>query len=309
MTRTVHRLETIVVGTSLAEASDAVVKAALDLARASGARLVLAHGFPVPVVYGGGVYGGSAVDTQIEADAKRYRRHLGEQLERVGSGESDFARIVVEMDAGHRLLAEVAHDEDADLVVVGAHEAKGPLANFLGSTADRLLRRTSRPVLVVRGELGTPQRVLAPVDLSKLSEEAVAHGLELLDALGDEKPTVDALFVLSRLDREGSAHFQPGQVDRFAMEELQAFLARLPNRPEGQVRPVLRNGHPRQEILDYLEVHEVDLVLLGTHGRSGFERFLLGSVASEVLRQLDVHALVVPPESKHEADGATEEED
>lgn len=61
------------------------------------------------------------------------------------------------------------------------------------------------------------------------------------------------------------------------------------------LRPYLRSGAPRQEILGHLEGHPADLVLLGTHGRSGFERFLLGSVTAEVLRRVPIHALVVPP--------------
>lgn len=295
MTRQLHR---IVVGTSLEAASDAVVKAALTLRERTGAEVYLAHGFPLPVVYGGGVYGGAAIDSQLDADRSRYRRLLDEQLERVGVSAEEFADIRVELDSGYRLLDQVAREVGGDLIVVGASETHGPLRPLLGSTADRLLRRTHRPVLVVRGDFAPPTKVLAPVDLSALSEQAVGVGLQLLDQLtedADDEPKraeVDVLFVLSRVDREGSAHFGPEQVDRFAREELDAFVERL-DRPA--LHPVLRSGAPRRQILDHLEAHPADLVLLGTHGRSGFERFLLGSVTSEVLRHVDHHVLVVPP--------------
>lgn len=291
------RLQRIVVGTSLESASDPVVRAALELRERTASEVHLVHGFPLPVVYGGGVYGGAAIDSQLEADRRRYRTLLDQQLERIGAPAEAFADIRIELDAGYRLLDQVARDTGADLIVVGASEAHGPLAPLLGSTADRLLRRTHRPVLVVRGgsdtSLGPLRRVLAPVDLSTLSEQSVGAGLRLLESVAEGTREVDVLFVLSRIDREGSAHFSPDQVERFAHEELEAFVGRL-DRPE-PLHPVLRSGAPRQEILGYLDAHPADLVLLGTHGRSGFERFLLGSVTGEVLRRLDCHALVIPP--------------
>lgn len=334
-----RRLERIVVGTSLDEASDPVIRAALDLADRSRAEVFLVHGFPLPVVYGGGVYGGAAIDSQLEADRGRYRQLLDEQLARIGATADDFAAIRVELDAGYRLLHQAALDAGADLVVVGASEARGPLAPLLGSTADRLLRRTHRPVLVVRhdepsrgtGEAAEkakpddetdpppspsgaspredasrlpPRRVLAAVDLSALSEHALRVGLQLLGELDGPPPAVDVLFVLSRIDREGSAHFEPEQVDRFATEELEGFVERVGEATEATLRPVLRSGSPREEILHYLEADgaECDLVLLGTHGRSGFERFLLGSVANEILRRVKRHCLVVPPAEAEEAE-------
>lgn len=311
-----RQLQRIVVGTSLDAASDPVVRAALSLRERTGAEAHLVHGFPLPVVYGGGIYGGAAIDSQLEADRARYRRLLDEQLQRIGASEEDFADVRVELDAGYRLLDQVAREVGGDLIVVGGSETYGPLAPLLGSTADRLLRRTHRPVLVVRGDFEPPRRALAPVDLSALSEQALGVGLQLLDRLaegGDEAaPEIDVLFVLSRIDREGSAHFSPEQVDRFARQELDAFVERAGH---PSLHPYLRSGAPRQEILGHLETRPADLVLLGTHGRSGFERFLLGSVTAEVLRRVPTHTLVVPPveaavgeDSEDDEDGVDEAE-
>lgn len=298
-----NELRRIVVGTSLDEASDPVVATALRIGQRTGADLYLAHGFPMPAIYGGGVYGTGAIQQQLQHDQARHRQRLERQLARCAASEDDFAEIVIELDSGHRLLDMVAEQKDADLLVVGAHEGQGPLDGFLGSTADRLLRRTCRPVLVVRGQLEEIERVLAPVDLSELSARCAARGLALVDQMGLGGPAdVQALFVLSRIDREGSAHFEPAEIDRFALEKLRGFLADLPPRQGGQIEPVLRTGRPRHEILDYLAFDDADLVLMGTHGRTGFERFLMGSIASEVLRHLDRSALVIPPDGQETAD-------
>ena len=275
------------------------MRCAHEIAERLGAKLIVVHGFPLPVVYGGGVYGTLAIEQQLDAEVERYRHRLRLQLERVGIAESpvDRLELVVEMEAGHRLLAQVAQQRDADLVVVGAHEAHGPVANMLGSTADRLLRTAAVPVLIARGPVCGFGNILAPVDLSDLSLCSVDRGLDTLGQIAKNELRVEALFVLSNVDREGSAHFTAEQMEKFAGEALEEYLGKLSDRPSIDVRPVLRHGLPRQEILEHQAEQPADLVLLGTHGRSGFERFLLGSVASEVLRRLDAAALVVPPSS------------
>lgn len=287
-------LHNIVVGSSLDPASDPVVRAALELKKKTGADLHLVHAYALPVVYGGGFY--PSVDP-IELLELQQTGRVEEQLGRLGAKKEDFAQIVALVGYPDRLIEEVADQVGADLVVIGASETPPRLQPFFGSTADRLLRRVHRPVLIVRGELGLEkiQEVLALTDLSELSEAVLSRGFGLLDHVVPAA-RAHALFVLSALDREGSAHFKPEQVDRFALEELTAFLGRLPRREAGSLDPVLRSGDPREEAAAYLAAHpEIGLLILGTHGRRGFERFLLGSVAAEVLRRVAVSALVVPP--------------
>src|SRR5437763_4428308 len=92
------------------------------------------------------------------------------------------------------------------MIVVGAAEAPR-LARVFGSTADRVVRKASCPVLVVRGELpAPPRRVLFPVDLSPLSSEAFTLGLDWLAqiapaAAGAAPIQVEALYVVNAKDR------------------------------------------------------------------------------------------------------------
>ncbi len=297
-----EKIGRIVVGTSLSEASDPVVGAGLDIARTTGCEVHLVHAYPMPAIFGdsafaGATLGGNLLQPQIAADEEIYRVELGAQLERLGSDLDRLAGLELAIGTPHQLVIETADDLDADLVLLGSSEAAGPLAPLLGSTADRVIRKSTRPVLVVREGFRLPfGRVLAPVDLSPLSEESLGRGLEILAQLElEEQPAIEALFILSRLDREKSHHFTPEQVDRFATEELERFLERIDGPYADTLEPRLRCGIPRQEILAYLEQHPADLLILGTHGRSGFERFILGSVAADLVRRVEVSVLVVPP--------------
>ncbi len=285
----------IVLGTSLTEAADSAVRAGLEIARRAGAQLHLVHAYALPVTYMGEPGTSLAMSLTELPVENLYREQLAAQLARVGGDPQLAASATIEVGTPQRVILEAARTFGADLIVVGPHEGSPRLAALLGSTADRILREAWVPVWVVRGQqFNWPEKVLAPVDLSPLSHESLTRGLELLHT-GGTACQVEALFVLSEVDRRGSVHFSPEQVDRFANDELKRFVGGLNPPPAVHVQARLAVGLPREQVLADLSQHPVDLMILGTHGRSGFERFLLGSVAAVLVRDAACSVLVVPP--------------
>lgn len=294
-------LRTVLVGTSLGEESDEIVRAALTVARAANARVYLVHAAeigPLPVDPGLGAAAGLE-QAQVEHANEELRR----QIERLGLGEPELAGSAVLAGAAHRILTETAQQLGADLIVTGA-TGSGPLAaELLGSTADRVLRKASCPVLVVRPGLRVPpRRVLAPVDLSPLSGDAFRCGLHLLAQLaGPQEVQVEAVYALSFLDaaalRQRTGGIPLEQTEGVAAEELRRFV--LENRPEApfEVETKVLSGEARQEILKALGERPADLVVLGTHGRGGLDRLVLGSVASTVARKAPCSVLLIPPDT------------
>ncbi len=300
----------IVVGSSLNPASILVVEAAGALAKASGGRLHVVHASSPPISYGGTGYGlTSLAPGLLEVEKLGRREQVKTQLRRIGLPTKQVGGITIEIEVPHRLILEVAENEAADLIVVGASESAAPVEAILGSTADRVVRKAQVPVLVVREGFELPLRkVVAPVDLSPLCADAMDRGLEVVDGLmGSEGAQKEALFVLRPSDREGNSGFSPEQVDRFAADELQRFTASL----GGRIQRTVALGMPRQAILEHLQEARPQLVVMGTLGRSGFERFMLGSIASYVLRRARGNVLVVPPadpgDKERAESGASEE--
>jgi nucleotide-binding universal stress UspA family protein len=303
--RSYRPLRTVLIGTSLGEESDQVVRAGLAVARAAGARVYLVHAAPLePLPVGFDMGTGLALDGELIA---RNQENLTGQVERHGLRAPELAGSEVRSGAAYRVLAETAQQIGADLIVVGATEC-GPLAaELLGSTADRILRKASCPVLIVRGELPVPpRRVLAPVDLSPLSGDAFRCGLHLLaqlvgDAAGNAETHVRVVYALSFLDalevRQRTGGTPLEQIEGIAAEELRRFV--LANRPEApfHVETAILQGEPRVEILRELQEQPADLVILGTHGRGGMDRLVLGSVASTISRKAPCSVLVLSPES------------
>jgi universal stress protein E len=282
-------LKTIVIGTSLTGTSDGVVRTGVALARTTGASLWLVHAYTP--YFGTAEMGMGAV--WMEEQMTGLRELIDEQARRTGLSalpgfSTDQVRLV--LGAAHREIVDLAQGVQADLVMVGAAESTHGL---LGSTAERVIRKAPCPVLVIRSETAfPPTRVEIPVDLSPVSADAFRQGLDLLAQTGAPLAGTEALFVLNPLEVAGSMQFTPEQIERFAGEELQRFLEANGG---GSTKARVRSGFPQEEILAALAERQADLAVLGTHGRGGFERLMLGSIAAGVLRAATCNLLIVPP--------------
>lgn len=209
----------------------------------------------------------------------------------------------VEADSPPERIVTYAEDVDIDLIVMGTHGRRGVRRMMLGSVTEEVVRTGPCPVLTVqtRAEVAPRQavrRILVPVDFSEASEIAVHHARELALTYGAE---INLLHVSEKVAYPSAYGFEPATLpmddilDR-AEEEL-GEMARTEIGIEHVVVEA-RVGHPPTAILDYVDTNEIDLVVLATHGRTGAERFLIGSVAERVLRRAPSPVFVVAPGRK-----------
>jgi nucleotide-binding universal stress UspA family protein len=291
-------IDTVLIATSLTDLSDEVVQAGLDVARAAGARVALVHAFQPQWAYSAGPYlSETFIQETLEVEKMLAERRLDEQVARLGIREEELAGKLIAYGPPHRVVIAAADEMNAGLIVVGSTESP-QLSKLFGSTADRVIRKAMRPVLMVRGELpAQPWRVLMPVDLSPLSAVAFRRGLEILGQIAAAPGTqLEATFVISPRDREVTAQDLPPASEAAALEELEAFVDRHAAWTGRRPGTRLLYGEVATEIRERAGEWRADLVVLGTHGRGGFERFLLGSVAADVVRRGEACVLVIPPE-------------
>jgi len=296
---TLRPLRTVLIGTSLAAGSDQVVRTGLAVARAAGTRVQLVHAASIEprLLQAEAGFGPDFAQKQIA-----WREDLvREQARRLGVGDSELAGISVRPGAPYRVLTDVARAVTAGLIVVGASESGGVL---LGSTAERVMQKASCPVLLARGDEPVPlRRVLAPVDLSTLAADAFRCGLRLLSRLAEDgEVKVRVVYAASFLDTLAVQHQSFGeisleQVESYDAKELRRFV--LENRAEASfdMETAVLSGEARFEILHELSEHPVDLVMLGTHGRGGLDRLVVGSVASTIARKAPCSVLLISPEA------------
>jgi nucleotide-binding universal stress UspA family protein len=134
------------------------------------------------------------------------------------------------------------------------------------------------------------RRILCTIDFSQASVAAVAEAVSLARACRGE---ITVLFVIpyaapSRSDRPKV----PSGVSSAVTEDVEALLE--PARAAGiPVRVCLKAGRPAHEILETVRRNAPDVIVMGTHGRGGFKRWALGSVADEVLRNAACPVLTI----------------
>jgi nucleotide-binding universal stress UspA family protein len=145
------------------------------------------------------------------------------------------------------------------------------------------------------------KRILVPTDFSEPSEDALAYAKGLADAFG---ASVHLMHVLEDLaahawTTEVYVAALPGvheEMERHARERLEQLLSAA-DRAKYRAEIVLRVGSPFVEIVRYAREEQVDLIVLGTHGRGAIAHMLLGSVAERVVRKAPCAVLTV----RHEA--------
>lgn len=287
------RFESVVIGTSLTTSSDEFVRAALALTRALRAKIRLVHVLPLePIACG--VEGVFASDV-LEALRQQQVDDLARQVHETGILERELLGVDIVTGAPHQALSLAAHSADVDLIIVGASEDDSS-ERLLGSTADRVMRSAHCPVLILRDGLRLPPlRVLAPVDFSTTSGQALEAGALLLEQLGaDESSAIQTLFVLSPIQRQLASQFSPEQIDRLAKEELVRFTFEHTEVWKGTIETKVRIGEARHQVLQELGESPVDLIVVGSQGHGFLHRALIGSVAGRLARRASCSVLVVP---------------
>jgi nucleotide-binding universal stress UspA family protein len=191
-------------------------------------------------------------------------------------------------------LVALAAEHAYDLVAVGTHGRTGLAHLWLGSVAERVIRTSPRPTLVMRPRVFplAPRGMLA-VDLDGLSEP-------LVDAAGDWAARLGATLDLEYVQNPQllGLGLPEGHVDVLLLQQVREvheqaiarLAARLPEACRGASRVVY--GAPAYTIVEDLAGY--DFALVGTHQREGLDRLWLGSVAEHITRRASVPVLLLP---------------
>jgi len=198
-------------------------------------------------------------------------------------------------------IVEYAKGHDIDLMVMGTHGRRGVRRLMLGSVTEEVLRTAPCQVLTVRADEENEsrtdvQQILAPVDFSDAAESAVRHAEEIAE-------TYDANLHLLHVIEE-AAYTSAYGVDppltshEEVMYRVEKNLAKRVREEigDGRVEVAATVGYAPWTIVDYAKENDIDLIVIATHGRSGLNRILLGSVAERVLRRAPVPVFLVRPD-------------
>lgn len=274
---------------------------ALAVAEQTGARVSLVTvAVPRP---GAGRASGLKGDDSREVGSRRAEEYLEGVLDRIRSAGFEGTLTTEVLPAGNAAHAVVRHlvESKADLVVMTTH-GRGPIQRaWLGSTADGVIRRSPKPVLLLRSvddgseepvdlarRPGAFRTAMVPLDGSAAAEALLSRIPPLMSAdarlllMRAIAPLVPAgTPYLPHAVREGQDH---EALRTAARDYLDQVASAAPSSAfETEVRVVVQ-GQPGVSILKVAEEEAVDVIAMSTTGRGGVGRLLLGSVADKVVR-------------------------
>ena len=227
---------------------------------------------------------------KLTADLADRVRRQSARLSTMGTGAS-LGEPIITRGKPERVIASLASERDARLIVVGLGR-HGVLDRIFGNeTAVKVARESRVPVLAVPAEARTiPQNAVVGVDFSEGSLRAAQKTIELLSGGG----VVHLVHVTAR----GRLVMDPLVSDQEYRDALRhdfvRFRARLVVPPNVQVTHQTVEGDAARELIAFAERQHADTIAGGSHGEGLMVRFVLGSVTSALLRAASCSVLVVP---------------
>jgi nucleotide-binding universal stress UspA family protein len=278
----------ILAATDFSTRSTRALRQAGWLARSLGVELILLH-----------ITDDDQPDDLVELDKREAKRILKEQMAALPELQAVECGFMVLTGDPFDGILRAASALEAGLIVMGTHRKQLLRDIVVGTTVERVIRTGPFPVLMVNNEAQRRyENVLAAVDMSEPSANAlrVAAGL-----LGDTRGTLLHAFSPRSKGEMFIADADQLSIDRHVENERRSTideLARfLVSNGLDRTRWTLRaeEGGAAQVISRVVAEMHADLLIMGTHGRSGLLKALIGSVTEQALRTLNVDILAVPP--------------
>jgi nucleotide-binding universal stress UspA family protein len=283
-------LKRLLVASDLSSRSDIATRRAFMLAKQHRASVLLLH-----------VVDDDQPRRLLREEVQGARRFLDDYYGQHDGERAFRLDIRVEPGASFEVIARIAEAEDVDLVVMGSYRKRLLLDVLVGTTLERVVRSSRRPVLMVNlPPRRRYRRVLAAVDLSDAAREALEAALRLGFLEGASVSAVHAFAP------PGGTRMSLGGVDPMVVEDyveeyaasqkrlLHEYL-RAPALGGIEIAAYVENDVPFAAIERVAGRVAAELLVIGTRGLGGVKRLVLGSVTEEVLRRVNCDVLAVPP--------------
>src|SRR6266513_2297157 len=279
------------------------IEAALPLIKHFGADLHLVHVFE-PDYLASSIVAIPLVVPELEV-GERVRRRLRDVAE-------DYS-VPLRRENIHAIkgrpfeeICRLAREIDIDLIVIATRGHTGLKYLVLGSTAERVVRYSPCPVLVIREsdsrkkpapQLATFRKILVPVDFSDCSMKGLGYAKALANEFKAKLILLNSIALEYYVASDEYARYDfpllMQQADRAAKQQMRDLVQQTSWNGIG-VETSIQIGHAGQQICTEASDRKADLIAISTHGRTGFEHVLLGSTAEYVVRHASCPVLVVP---------------
>jgi nucleotide-binding universal stress UspA family protein len=280
-------LEKILVGMDFERASKDALQMALFLAKEFHSEIILIH--VVPEIKGYPMLRGKI--------SKKVMKKLKQMEMDLRKNGISTVETIVRFGIAFERIFEHSEELDVNLIVIGSGEKEKKFQ--LGTTAERVMIYADKPVLVVRqGARPLIRKIFCPVDFSEASKRALMNALQL-------SRTFEAhLTVLTVFEPLLSSFFGPGRTpgeskEKDLIKRQKHQYARFLRGFESENlkwAKTIRRGKPHEEILKAIRETQPDLLVMGSQGRTGLSRLLMGSTTERVVREMPCSVITLKQE-------------
>jgi len=304
-------IQNILVPIDFSKMSIHAIETAKRLGRRFNATIHLAHvhHWQYPADFVGPVISSGFLPESFE---EHRNKRLAEELKTIASKSGLSPRDQTHLKTGAAPFNEIcslAQKIPADLIVMSTHGYTGLKHVFLGSTAERVVQHSPCPIFVLRqekrksktGRPFTARTILVPVDFSGCSRGGLGYAIGFANEFAARIILLHATYLGYIYSSEGTALYNiPGlqEAARKNAERHMRKFVRSVNFGGVKFETAFTEGSPALDICAFAKDHNVDLIITSTHGLTGFQHVLIGSVAEKVVRHAPCSVLVVPSHPK-----------
>lgn len=226
----------------------------------------------------------------VEKTEKEIKEHLEGIKDRAAKKNVECETIVREGEEPYKLIIEEADKKQAGLIVMGRRGRTGLMRLLMGSVTARVIGHTPRNVLIVpRASVIKWKNIVIATDGSKYSEAAAKEAINLIKRCC-KTCTLNVIAVVRK-----DATKERTQISENAIKKIKSNA----EKEKIKVNALLVKGKPHESIheaiVKYAKAKKADIIVMGSHGRTGIKKLLMGSVTERVIGHTTSSVLVVKP--------------
>ena len=281
-------LEKVLLAQDFEESSKNVTNAAIELAKVFHSKIVPIHVIPDDIIN----------DKVKNLVRQAVVSKLDETVKRIEAQGIEVDQPILQNGTAYEVIVKTGASINTNLILTGSGENRKEALFQLGTTTERIIQNSEKPVFVVKENVPlNVKTILCPVDFSDASKRALNNAIimarrfnaKLIIFSVCELQTTSWFSSKEELEKENSIRCEQHQ------EEFNTFTNPF-NLKDLDYSIETARGIPADEILACIESKSIDLLVIGTAGRTGLNRLVMGSVTEKVIREVPCSFLTLKSE-------------
>ena len=230
-----------------------------------------------------------------EEEALSYLRSIADEMEL-----ADHIQVIGKSGQPADVIVHYAETHEIDLIMMSSHGRSGISRLVYGSVAEHVMRHANCNTAIINARRASLDReltkILIPLDGSILAEQGLTPGRELVQALGAELHLLRVITPVHKVLETDAMKTVFDDVERKEIDEAKTYLQLKASEIENvsAINEVeIEENSVADTISNYAVKHEIDMIVMSSHGRTGLKRWVFGSVAEQVLRNACCTTMIV----------------